>query len=93
MKIDEKLVDEVAMLARLKISDKKTFIKEMQKIVDYFQILEEVDTSELEPMYTPIENATKLRDNKVRNFEDVESIRKNFPNRDRNYLKIPGIHK
>jgi len=93
MKIDEKLVDNVAMLARLKIDDKEKFIKEMQKIVDYFQVLEEVDTKDVEPMYTPIENNVKLRKEDSRNFEDVEEIRKNFPSREGNYLKIPGIHK
>jgi aspartyl-tRNA(Asn)/glutamyl-tRNA(Gln) amidotransferase subunit C len=93
MKIDEKLVDNVAMLARLKIDDKEKFIKEMQKIVDYFQVLEEVDTKDVEPMYTPIENNVKLRKEDSKNFEDVEEIRKNFPSREGNYLKIPGIHK
>lgn len=93
MKIDEKLVDNVAMLARLKIEDKERFIKEMQKIVDYFQILEEVNTEGVEPMYTPIENSAKLRNGEVKSFDDVEDIRRNFPSREGNYLKIPGIHK
>ncbi|MBO8139254.1 MAG: Asp-tRNA(Asn)/Glu-tRNA(Gln) amidotransferase subunit GatC [Thermosipho sp. (in: Bacteria)] len=93
MKIDEKLVEDVAMLARLKIDDKEKFIKEMQKIVDYFQVLEEVETEGVEPMYTPIENNVKLRKKDARNFEDIEEIRKIFPSKEGNYLKIPGIHK
>lgn len=81
------------MLARLKIDDKEKFIKEMQKIVDYFQVLEEVETEGVEPMYTPIENNVKLRKKDARNFEDIEEIRKIFPSKEGNYLKIPGIHK
>ncbi|MBO8160932.1 MAG: Asp-tRNA(Asn)/Glu-tRNA(Gln) amidotransferase subunit GatC [Thermosipho sp. (in: Bacteria)] len=93
MKIDEKIVENVAMLARLKIDNKEVFIKEMQKIVDYFQILEEIDTSDVDAMYTPIEDNVKLRGNETKKFENAEMIKDNFPSRENNYLKIPGIHK
>ncbi|EKF48702.1 glutamyl-tRNA(Gln) amidotransferase subunit C [Thermosipho africanus H17ap60334] len=93
MKIDEKLIEEIAKLARLEIENKQEFINEMQKIVDYFELLNNVDTEDIEPMYTPLESSASLRENAVVNFENVEGIRENFPEREGNYLKVPGIHK
>ncbi|MBT1248491.1 MULTISPECIES: Asp-tRNA(Asn)/Glu-tRNA(Gln) amidotransferase subunit GatC [unclassified Thermosipho (in: thermotogales)] len=93
MTIDKKLVKDIAFLARLEISNEEEFIEEMQKIVDYFELLNEVDTEGVEPMYTPIEERYKLSERNRKDFEDVELIRNNFPKRENNYLKVPGIHK
>ncbi|ABR30119.1 glutamyl-tRNA amidotransferase [Thermosipho melanesiensis] len=93
MKIDEKLVEEIAFLARLEIDNKKKIINEMQKIVNYFELLNEVNTDNVEPMYTPIEDVYKPQKRQSRFFEDVDLIRDNFPDREKNYLKVPGIHK
>lgn len=93
MKIDEKLVENVAFLSRLEISEKEKFISEMQKIVDFFEVLKEINTEGIEPMYTPLEDNFVLKERQAERFDDIDEIRKNFPEREGNYLKVPGIHK
>ena len=93
MRIDEKLVENVAFLSRLEISEKEKFISEMQKIVDFFEVLKEINTEGIEPMYTPLEDSFVLKERQAERFDGIDEIRKNFPEREGNYLKVPGIHK
>ncbi|QTA37119.1 Asp-tRNA(Asn)/Glu-tRNA(Gln) amidotransferase subunit GatC [Thermosipho ferrireducens] len=93
MIINDKIVHDTAMLARIKIDDVELFKREMQKIVDYFEILSELDVSDETPMYNPIETPTTLRGNDVICFENTEKIIQNFPEKEERFIKIPGIHK
>ncbi|MCS7174474.1 Asp-tRNA(Asn)/Glu-tRNA(Gln) amidotransferase subunit GatC [Pseudothermotoga sp.] len=94
IKIDEILVKHLESLARLQLSEeqRKSIEKDMREILDYMELLNEVDVSGVEPMYTPIESNAELREDTVRPFEDVEAIRLNFPKRKDGHIVVPGIH-
>jgi len=57
------------------------------------EMLDEVDTKNVEPMYTPIEDSVLLRKGEPRVFEGIDHIRKNFPREEKGHIKVPGIHK
>ncbi|MGC8819979.1 MAG: Asp-tRNA(Asn)/Glu-tRNA(Gln) amidotransferase subunit GatC [Fervidobacterium sp.] len=92
IKIDDKLIEHLAKLSRLNVSDTEKLKVDLQKILDYFEILSEVDTSNIEAMYTPIEEPFEPRICQPRTYENVEEIIKNFPEGNGRLLKVPGIY-
>ncbi|WP_041076810.1 Asp-tRNA(Asn)/Glu-tRNA(Gln) amidotransferase subunit GatC [Thermotoga caldifontis] len=94
IKIDEDLIRHLENLARLQLTEeqRRSIEKDMKEILAYMELLNEVDVSQVEPMYTPIESNAELRADEVKLFEDVEAIRSNFPKRRDGHIVVPGIH-
>lgn len=94
VKIDESLIRHLESLARLQLSEeqRKSIEKDMREILSYMELLNEVDVSDVESMYTPIESSVELREDVVKPFEDVEAIRANFPKLKDGHIVVPGIH-
>lgn len=94
IKIDESLIRHLESLARLQLSEeqRKSIEKDMREILSYMELLNEVDVSDVESMYTPIESSVELREDVVKPFEDVEAIRANFPKPKDGHIVVPGIH-
>ena len=68
-------------------------MKDMEEILSYMEMLDEVDVENVDPMYTPVENPVLLRKGDPITFENIDHIRKNFPKEDRGHIKVPGIHR
>jgi aspartyl-tRNA(Asn)/glutamyl-tRNA(Gln) amidotransferase subunit C len=92
IKIDDKLIDHLSKLARLTFEETERLKSDLQKIIDYFEILSEVDTEGIEPMYTPIEEPCKLRESEPKSHENVEGIIENFPEKKGRFIKVPSIY-
>lgn len=93
IRIDDKLVEHLCKLARISVADWDRLKSDLQKIIDYFDILNEVDTTDVEPMYTPVEGTAYLRETQSpKTCDEVEEIVKNFPERQERFIKIPGIY-
>ena len=67
MKVDDKLVKQVAGVARLNLSDKeiKQFVPELKEILHTFSLLKEVDTKNVQPSFHPVEIKNVMRDDKA----------------------------
>ena len=65
--IDEKEVQHVARLARLKLSpdELKRFSSQLSKVLDYIKQLNEVDTSSVEPMSHPLDLKNVFREDEA----------------------------
>ncbi len=94
IKVDEMLVRKLEELARLRLSDeqRQSIQKDMTEILQYMELLNEVDVSGVEPMYTPVEEGAQLRVDEVRNFENVDVLKSNFPRQHSGHILVPGIH-
>lgn len=95
MEIDEKLLKRLEKLSNidLKDSEKELIKNDLNDLLKYMEILENVDTEGIEEMVSPIKiNNSILRQDQVKTFENIEDIIKNFPERKDNLLRIPGIH-
>ena len=95
MEIDEKLLNRLEKLSNidLKESEKELIKNDLNDLLKYMEILENVDTEGIEEMVSPIKiNNSILRQDQVKTFENIEDIIKNFPERKDNLLRIPGIH-
>ena len=88
----EDLIRKLENLARMGLtSDEEKKLKDdLQEILDYMRMLDEVDVSGIDPMYTPVEWKAPMRGSEVREF-DSEKIRENFPEREGNHLIVPPI--
>ncbi|HSA99192.1 MAG TPA: Asp-tRNA(Asn)/Glu-tRNA(Gln) amidotransferase subunit GatC [Anaerolineales bacterium] len=94
VKVDEKLVREIASLARLDLTDEetKTFIPQFQDILKYFSILNELDTENVPPAYLSSANKSVTREDKVEESVPTQEFLSNAPQAKDDYVVIPRVH-
>ncbi|WP_230400002.1 Asp-tRNA(Asn)/Glu-tRNA(Gln) amidotransferase subunit GatC [Novisyntrophococcus fermenticellae] len=90
-KITDETIDYVSILAKLKLNDaERSQAKEdMQRMLDYIDKLNELDTKDVEPMshIFPIDNV--FREDVVVNGDDRESMLANAPEKKEGQFKVP----
>ncbi len=93
MSVTEKDVKYVAHLARLQFTDEevKSLAKDMSKILDYMETLEELDTSDVEPLEHVIDLEYRLRDDQAKEPLSHEEALKNAPDADTDYFRVPKV--
>ena len=93
MKIDGKMIDRIAKLSKLEFngSQKTVILNDMDKMISFFDKLNELDTSNVEPLIHISEEKNILRkDISVSNTTQKEAL-KNAPMKDSTYFKIPKV--
>ena len=91
--IDTNTVKHVATLVRLGISEEEAqkFSGQFSSIIDYFNMLNEVDTENVPPA-SDIANAENvLREDVVKPSMSREEFLKNAPKSERGYVKVPTV--
>lgn len=92
-KIDIKTVDEIAHLARLEFKDeaKGEIVNDMNRMLNFIEKLNELDTEHVEPLIYLTNEQNVLR-------EDIPSVTltqkealKNAPQKDTDYFKAPKV--
>ncbi|MEE0776091.1 MAG: Asp-tRNA(Asn)/Glu-tRNA(Gln) amidotransferase subunit GatC [Bacillota bacterium] len=91
MKITDDLIEYVSSLARLSLSDdEKAKIKdEIGKIIDYMDILNQLDTTGVEPMSHVLPVTNVFRKDEVRPSYDRETILANAPDNSDGAFRVP----
>ncbi|MBI4452051.1 Asp-tRNA(Asn)/Glu-tRNA(Gln) amidotransferase subunit GatC [Candidatus Woesearchaeota archaeon] len=64
MEIDRKLLEHVAEVARLKLTEKETerFLPQMKELLEYFSQLKDIDTDNIKPSFQPVEMKNAMRE-------------------------------
>lgn len=93
MAVDENTVKRIAFLARLKIEDEKLQATkdEFNKILDWVDELNEINTDEVEELISVNEQALRLRDDVVDDGNQREAILKNAPSAEFDYFAVPKV--
>lgn len=101
MKVTEQDVLYVADLANLELTEqeRRRMLKDLNSILDYMDMLGELDTSNVEPMAqvvtldypTRAERGTRLRPDEVRTGLSHEAALMNAPDTDGTYFKVPKV--
>ena len=89
--IDE--VKHIARLSKLNIPDNELnyYLEEMDKMINHFNIISKVDTSDVEPM-THVNNTSNVfRKDKLKNSLNTKDAIQNSAKTFGNYIKIPKI--
>jgi len=95
-KIDPDLVRHIGFLSRLKLSDEEVelFSRQLSSIVEYFEQLNELDTSDVEPTAhaLPIHNVFRADEPGVTGEPlGPDGVLANAPERDGNFFKVPKV--
>ena len=93
MHVDEKTVRRIARLARLKVTDAeaKNLQGELSGILTWVKMLDEVDTTGIEPM-TSVEAMTlRQREDKVTDGSIGAAITLNAPMTEDNFFVVPKV--
>lgn len=93
MSVSEKEVRYVANLARLQLSeeDVKNLAGDMNKILGYMDLLNEIDTSNVAPLEHVIEMDSRLRTDVEKPTITHEEALKNAPDADSDYFRVPKV--
>lgn len=93
MALTREEVLKVAKLAKLKFSEEKIekFQEELNDILNYVDMLNEVDTSEVAPLLYVHEGENHFRQDEVRASLAVEEVVKNAPNAVEGAIVVPRV--
>lgn len=94
IQVNEKLVKEIASLARLDLSQEETelFVSQFKNILDYVSILNEVDTDNVAPAYLSSASKSLTREDVIEESVPTEEFLSNAPQSKDDYIVIPRVH-
>lgn len=86
-------VEHVAKLARLELTDeeKELYTKQLGDVLQYVNQMNEVDTSNIEPMTQVVDFVNVMREDKVVYEQTKEELMKNAPDEENGFFKVPKI--
>lgn len=94
MKIDEPTLDRIAELARLDMRDpdlRRTMLHDMQRVIDFVEVLAKVDTQGVEPLIFLTDEEDQLRPDVPAMEISKEEALANAPVKDSDYFKVPRV--
>ena len=93
MSVTRKDVEHIAELARLKFKDEEleNFTHQLNDILAYMEQLNELDTTNIEPLSHPIEGNNVFRNDLTLPSLDRELALKNAPDHDDEFFKVPKV--
>jgi aspartyl-tRNA(Asn)/glutamyl-tRNA(Gln) amidotransferase subunit C len=93
MKLTREEVQRVAALARLRLTteEEERLTEQLDKILQYMEKLNQLDTSEVQPLAHAVEIVNAFREDKVTNHPNVDTLLANAPARDETFFRVPKI--
>ncbi len=91
--IDSKTVQYVAYLVRLGITEEEAvaFAPQLNAIIDYFRLLNEVDTADVPPASETSSTRSVMRADEVRPSMPRQDFMKNVPCAEGAHVKVPQV--
>lgn len=93
MSVTRKDVEYIASLAKLDFSEEEleNYTHQLNDILTYVEKLNELDTSNVEPLSHPVENQNVFREDELRTSLSTEDALKNSPNRTEEFFRVPKV--
>lgn len=93
MKIDKDSLKKIAHLARLEFdeSSAEKMSKDMSQILDWVEQLNELDTTNMDPLTTMSSEVNVMREDKAGVHLSHEAGLKNAPKSDSDYFRVPKV--
>ena len=93
MKIDTKVVDELAHLARLSYENeaKQEIVTELNKIIAFVEKLDEINTDGIEPLIYMVDETNVVRKDTMKQDVSQDEGLKNAPKKDSDYFRVPKV--
>lgn len=95
MSVTRKEVEYIAELARLKFSEDEleSLTSDMNRILDYMDKLNELDTESVKPLSHPLDIENVFREDKVGESISTEEALKNSSSKSDKYFTVPKVIK
>ena len=86
-------IEHIGWLARIKLSEdeKELFEQQLSSILDYFAVLDELDTTDVEPTYNVIGITDVVRKDEPKEALGQPEVLRNAPKEENGYIKSPRI--
>lgn len=95
MEVNDALVDKLANLSRLQFntSEKEGIKADLQRMIQFVEKLNELDTTGVEPLLHMSEQVNVLRDDLVQGSVNRTAALQNAPEHDDEFFKVPKVIK
>ena len=95
MEVNNKLIEDLSRLAKLKFDEKSAekMKADLDKIISFVDKLSEIDTEGVEPLIYLSDEVNVLRTDEIANEVSQENALKNAPQKDSDYFKVPTVLK
>jgi aspartyl-tRNA(Asn)/glutamyl-tRNA(Gln) amidotransferase subunit C len=93
MEINDETVDKLAYLARLEFTaeDKAAIKTDLSRIISWIDKLNELDTSQVEPLIYMSNEINVMRPDVVNNSVSHQDALLNAPKKDSDYYRVPKV--
>ena len=94
-KVSEKEVEKIASLSRLSLSKEElvSHTEDMNNILDYMDLLNEIDTEGVDELVNVHDMNSPLREDQFEKSLDRDSVIKNSPESTKDYIEVPLVLK
>ena len=91
--MDQETVRTICYLARLEIDQSKSekIQKDLETIIDLIGSLQTIDTSDIEPLYSPLEMTAFMHDDIEKSDNKKEKFLKNAAASNEDYFLVPRV--
>ena len=93
MSLDNKTVEKVASLARLKLDDAEitSYGEKLSNIINFVEQLSEVDTNNVEPLASVVDITLRLREDEVSDGGVQQDVLANAPETLEGFFVVPKV--
>ena len=91
MKIDKALIQRLENLSMVEIEDKEKMAKDLEEIVEFVEMLNELDTENIEATFSTLNNPTPLRDDNPIKTDIIKEVLAHAPKAKDGYFIVPKI--
>ena len=93
MSLDKEKIKNIAKLARISVDEAKveSLTKDLNSIFKFIEKLNELDTSNIEPLTSIAETTLKLRKDEIKSKNIRDEILKNSPNENKDFFVVPKV--
>ena len=93
MELSKEDVKKIAVLSKLEFNDVEieNFRSDLSEILNHMEELNELDTSNVSPLYNVSDLHDVVREDKVKERLSLEEVLKNSPDKDENFIIVPKI--
>ncbi|MBS1509862.1 MAG: Asp-tRNA(Asn)/Glu-tRNA(Gln) amidotransferase subunit GatC [Bacteroidetes bacterium] len=95
MEVNDALIDKLANLARLQFNEteKEGIKNDLQRMIQFVEKLNEVDTDGVEPLLHMSDSVNVLREDEIQGSISRKDGLKNAPLHDEQFFKVPKVIK
>ena len=93
MSLDKATVARIATLARIRVAepDQQVLVGELEAILNWVEELDEVDTSQVEPMASVMRISLPMREDVVTDGNCADAVLENAPAATRGFFTVPKV--